>query len=169
MTDTTIRVGQVYVACHPLDEGRRIRITEYKGYSDARVVDADTGKRPRRILTHQLHAIATTRQGKPRRSGYALETAIAHPPATATTDATPAAVLRAAAEKAKTLTDSATTEVLATILLSLIPPLVELLEVEADVTGGLRLKSSELTDANLAGWVHGPLAIAQRLLESNRP
>ncbi|MBH1939253.1 hypothetical protein I5Q34_34200 [Streptomyces sp. AV19] len=79
MTDTTIRVGQVYVACHPLDEGRRIRITEYEGYSDARVVDADTGKRPRWILTAQLHASATTRQGKPRRSGYALEQETAAP------------------------------------------------------------------------------------------
>ncbi|MFI0914181.1 hypothetical protein [Streptomyces abikoensis] len=79
------------------------------------------------------------------------------------TDTSPAAVLRAAAEKAKTLAD-ATTEVLAATLLSLIPPLAELLEVEADVADDMRLKTPELTDAELAAWVHGPLALALRLL-----
>ncbi|MEV7936638.1 hypothetical protein AB0O82_10885 [Kitasatospora sp. NPDC088264] len=72
----TILPGQTYAACHPLDEGRRIRITHHTPV-DARadVVDADTGQRPRRIRTTVLHPTSTTRTGKPRRTGYALESA----------------------------------------------------------------------------------------------
>lgn len=71
---TAITPGQVYVACHPLDERRRIRITAYTpGVGRATVVDADTGLRPRGILVTSLHASATTRNGTPRQTGYARE------------------------------------------------------------------------------------------------
>lgn len=74
---TAIQPGQVYVACHPLDKGRRIRITNYlPGHVGAVVVDADTGKRPRWLSLRALHATATTRTGQPRRTGYALEKAL---------------------------------------------------------------------------------------------
>ncbi|WP_406200126.1 hypothetical protein OH807_18630 [Kitasatospora sp. NBC_01560] len=70
----TILPGQTYVACHPLDEGRRIRIESHiPGHATAHIVDADTGKRPRWIRTSVLHPTSTTRTGRPRRTGYALE------------------------------------------------------------------------------------------------
>ncbi|KAB7839479.1 hypothetical protein [Streptomyces mobaraensis] len=70
-----IRAGQIYTACHPLDEGRRIRISEYvAGSNRVDVVDADTGARPRSILVKELHLTAATRQGRPRRTGYVLDT-----------------------------------------------------------------------------------------------
>ncbi|WP_372404340.1 hypothetical protein [Streptomyces luteireticuli] len=53
-------------------------------------------------------------------------------------------------------------------MLSLVPPLVELLKVEADVPDNIRLKAPELTDEQIAGWMHGPLAIARHMLESDR-
>lgn len=74
MTDP-IQPGQVCVACHPLDEGRRIRIIAYTpGHAHVRVEDADSRKRPRRILARSLHQSATVRDDVPRRTGYALET-----------------------------------------------------------------------------------------------
>ncbi|GGP55717.1 hypothetical protein [Streptomyces abikoensis] len=73
MTDITLRADQIYVACNPRDEGRRIRIKSYTlGHSHAHVVDANTGKRPRWIAATQLHASSTALNGRPRRSGYAL-------------------------------------------------------------------------------------------------
>lgn len=72
----TILPGQTDVACHPMDEGRRIRIKSYTpGHAAAHIVDADTGKRPRWIRVSVLHPTSTTRTGHPRRSGYALENA----------------------------------------------------------------------------------------------
>lgn len=68
-----ITTGQVYEACHPLDEKRRIRILRYTpGDHSAQVVDAVTGKRQRGIFVRSLHDSATTRDGRPRRTGYAL-------------------------------------------------------------------------------------------------
>jgi hypothetical protein len=72
---TGIRPGQVYRACDPRDEGRRIRIVSYQpGSTRAHVVDAVTGKRPRQIYVTSLHTAPTTATGQPRRTGYALET-----------------------------------------------------------------------------------------------
>lgn len=72
-----IRSGQVYVACGPLDEGRRIRVIWIGSSSrdgQIRIADADTGRRPRWIKAGALHASAINpRTGQPRRSGYALE------------------------------------------------------------------------------------------------
>lgn len=68
-----IQPGQTYRACHPLDD-IVIRITAYTpGHARAHVVNARTGKNPRQILVRDLHSTATTRTGKPRRTGYALE------------------------------------------------------------------------------------------------
>jgi hypothetical protein len=68
-----ISENQVYVACNPLDEGRRIRIVSYRpGAQRAHVVDAVTGKRYRQITTASLHQSATTRDGAARRTGYVL-------------------------------------------------------------------------------------------------
>jgi hypothetical protein len=69
-----IRPGQTYRSCDPRG-GPRIRIHAYQpGWNRALIVDADTGKRFRRILTTQLHATDTTKTGQPRRTGYVLET-----------------------------------------------------------------------------------------------
>ncbi|MFJ4808528.1 hypothetical protein [Streptomyces longwoodensis] len=68
-----IQPGQIYRHCDPR-ESIRIRIVSYRhGDARAHVVDAVTGKRYRQILVTYLHASATTRDGRPRRSGYALE------------------------------------------------------------------------------------------------
>ena len=68
-----IQPGQTYRHCDPR-ESIRIRITAYRpGDARAHVVDAATGKRARQILVTHLHESATTHDGKPRRSGYALE------------------------------------------------------------------------------------------------
>lgn len=68
-----IQPGQIYRHCDPREQ-IRIRITAYTpGDARAHVVDAVTGKRFRQILVTALHASPTTRDGKPRRSGYALE------------------------------------------------------------------------------------------------
>jgi hypothetical protein len=70
-----IRPGQVYRACDPRDEGRRIRIVSYQpGSTRAHVVDAVTGKRPRQIYVDSLHTAPTTHTGAPRLTGYVLET-----------------------------------------------------------------------------------------------
>lgn len=69
-----IAPGQVYRSCDP-HGGPRIRVTAYTpGDARAHVVDADTGKRPRQMLVTQLHESALTRAGRPRRTGYVLET-----------------------------------------------------------------------------------------------
>ena len=68
-----IQPGQVYRSCDPRG-GPRIRIEKYTpGSNRAHVVDAYDGKRFRQILVSQLHATPTTRDGQPRRTGYALE------------------------------------------------------------------------------------------------
>lgn len=69
-----VEPGQVYRSCDPRG-GPSIRISAYTpGHDHAHVVDAVTGKRPRWILVDQLHPTATTRDGKPRRTGYILDT-----------------------------------------------------------------------------------------------
>ncbi|MFF8412868.1 hypothetical protein [Streptomyces omiyaensis] len=68
-----IRPGQTYRSADPRDS-IRIRIKSYApGENRALVVDAVTGKRPRPMLVNALHATATTKAGKPRRTGYILE------------------------------------------------------------------------------------------------
>lgn len=77
-----IRPGQVYVACDPRDEGRRIRVEEVSESGQrARVVTlTDAGPTRRRDMwTRDLHASATTRTGRPRITGYALESATQDP------------------------------------------------------------------------------------------
>lgn len=70
-----ITPGQTYRSADPR-ELIRIRIKTYvPGENRALVVDAATGKRPRPMLVTALHDSATTQAGKPRRSGYVLETA----------------------------------------------------------------------------------------------
>ncbi|MFD7413498.1 hypothetical protein [Kitasatospora purpeofusca] len=67
-----ITPGQVYRDCDPRSSVT-IRIESYRpGDARAHVVDAVTGKRFRQILAHTLHDSATTKTGKPRRTGYAL-------------------------------------------------------------------------------------------------
>ena len=67
-----IESGQVYRSCDPRG-GPLVRIVAVYANS-VDVVDAQDGKRPRRILAKFLHDSPTTRDGKPRRTGYALET-----------------------------------------------------------------------------------------------
>ncbi|MGW4270812.1 hypothetical protein ACWEGQ_00240 [Streptomyces seoulensis] len=71
----TIEPGQIYRSCKPRDNGWRIRITDVSDHSVG-AEDAANG-RPlmRRVLIAALHDSPTTRDGKPRRTGYALETA----------------------------------------------------------------------------------------------
>ncbi|MFF8610855.1 hypothetical protein ACF06X_33655 [Streptomyces sp. NPDC015346] len=70
----TIAPGQTYRSADPR-ETIRIRIVSYEpGWNRADVVDAATGKRPRRIVVRNLHATPTTKTGQRRRSGYVLET-----------------------------------------------------------------------------------------------
>ncbi|MFI6883397.1 hypothetical protein [Streptosporangium canum] len=78
----SIRPGQVYESCHPLDEGRRIRIAGKPvttpgvgGFGKVQVetvTDDGRGIRRRSIEITQLHASATTGKGEPRRTGYRL-------------------------------------------------------------------------------------------------
>ncbi|GAA1887795.1 hypothetical protein GCM10009837_06980 [Streptomyces durmitorensis] len=69
----TIQPGQIYRSCDPRG-GPRIRISSYiPGHARAHVVDAHAGKRFRQILVTALHADATTRDGRSRRTGYVLE------------------------------------------------------------------------------------------------
>ena len=68
----TIEPGQVYRSCDPRG-GPRVRIVAVNPNS-VDVVDARDGKRHRRILLTYIHATQTTKTGKPRRTGYALET-----------------------------------------------------------------------------------------------
>lgn len=70
----TIQPGQTYRSADPRG-GPRILIAAYThGHAHAHVIDADTGKRHRLILAHTLHATATTKAGRARRTGYVLET-----------------------------------------------------------------------------------------------
>jgi hypothetical protein len=72
-TPVAIEVGQTYRSLDPRG-GPRILIVRYEpGWNRASVVDARDGKRPRSILVASLHPTATTRDGKPRRTGYVLE------------------------------------------------------------------------------------------------
>lgn len=72
MTDHAIRPGQVYTDCDPRG-GATLRILRYTpGDARAHVVDATTGKRPRSVLAHRLHASATTTTGRSRKTGYRL-------------------------------------------------------------------------------------------------
>ncbi|MGW1840802.1 hypothetical protein [Streptomyces sp. NPDC002067] len=74
MADHWIQPGQIYLSCDPRDSVR-IRITSYQpGDARARIVDAVTGKRPRQIRVSSLHASPIAESGRPRRTGYALET-----------------------------------------------------------------------------------------------
>ncbi|MFF4417044.1 hypothetical protein ACFYY8_31370 [Streptosporangium sp. NPDC001559] len=70
-----ISIGQVYESCHPLDEGRRIRVVGMPVNTKVLVESLPTGgrgARRRNIETSQLHDSATTRSGAARRTGYAL-------------------------------------------------------------------------------------------------
>ena len=68
-----IKPGQTYRSADPRDS-IHVRVTAYTPYSNlVEVVDAVTGKRPRRIRAVAFHATATTHDGKPRRTGYVLE------------------------------------------------------------------------------------------------
>jgi hypothetical protein len=67
-----ITKDQIYRSCDPRG-GPTIRIVSYtSGLNGAEVVDAHSGKQPRRILARNLHDSATTKAGQPRRTGYAL-------------------------------------------------------------------------------------------------
>jgi hypothetical protein len=71
--DAVIAVGQIYRSCDPRDS-IRLRVESYEpGSVRAHVVDAETGKRSRRLLVNRLHETATTKSGAPRRTGYVLE------------------------------------------------------------------------------------------------
>ncbi|MEV7013339.1 hypothetical protein [Streptosporangium sp. NPDC051022] len=74
--------GQIYESCHPLDEGRRIRVLGEPGrfhgvYGYGKVTvetidDNGRGVRRRAIEVSQLHDSGTTRTGQARRTGYRL-------------------------------------------------------------------------------------------------
>jgi hypothetical protein len=66
-----IEPGQVYRSCDPRG-GPLVRVVTVNPNS-VNVVDAQDGKRPRRILLAYLHDSPTTKTGQPRRTGYALE------------------------------------------------------------------------------------------------
>lgn len=68
----TVEPGQIYRSCNPLDEGRMIRIILIRE-GRAWVESHGATPRPRWMSLAPLHATATTRDGKPRRTGYALE------------------------------------------------------------------------------------------------
>lgn len=68
----TIEPGQVYRSCDSRG-GPLVRVVEVHANS-VQVVDAQDGKRPRRILLTYIHDSPITKTGKPRRTGYALET-----------------------------------------------------------------------------------------------
>lgn len=79
-TPMPIQPGQVYVSCHPLDEGRRIKIVGEPGtvpgvwgFGKVDVVTlTPDGRELRRraIETSQLHDHPTRRDGTPRRNGW---------------------------------------------------------------------------------------------------
>lgn len=71
-----IEPGQTYRRYNRREHSiTRIRVDHLApGGSRAWVVDAHTGKRGRWILAAALHASPTTGTGRPRRTGYALET-----------------------------------------------------------------------------------------------
>ncbi|MEU3559736.1 hypothetical protein [Kitasatospora sp. NPDC006786] len=64
--------GQLYEACHPLDEQRRIRVLTVTG-NRAEVETLGPGPaRKRDILLNSLHPTAITASGQPRQTGYRL-------------------------------------------------------------------------------------------------
>ncbi|MBB6172245.1 hypothetical protein HNR23_002305 [Nocardiopsis mwathae] len=68
-----VRAGHVYQCCDPRHPERAIRVIDYTpGSTRAVVVDAHTGKYPRRLLVADLHPTGTTHLGTPRRAGYRL-------------------------------------------------------------------------------------------------
>lgn len=71
-----IEPGQTYRQCHP-QGGRTARILIRKvGPTQAEVAHLDTGRRGLvidAVSLNQLHDSPTTRDGRPRRTGYALE------------------------------------------------------------------------------------------------
>jgi len=67
----SVEKDQLYPACNPLDEGRTLRIVGVVG-GHARIFTVGGPARERWIAVKHLHATATTRDGQPRRSGYAL-------------------------------------------------------------------------------------------------
>ena len=67
----TIEPGQVYKSCDPRG-GPTVRVVTVNPNS-VDVVNAQDGKRHRRILLTYIHASSITKTGKPRRTGYALE------------------------------------------------------------------------------------------------
>ncbi|MBX7464928.1 hypothetical protein K1Y80_02380 [Streptomyces sp. MAG02] len=83
----TIEPGQIFVSLsnrhHPVDGPTRIKVVGQVitipgvwGYGKVEVVTlAKSGRevRGRSIEASQLHATATTREGRPRRNGYVLE------------------------------------------------------------------------------------------------
>ena len=78
-----IELGQVYRSCDPRG-GPNIRIESYTSYGAGRqtqdtafiatITEDGRPARFRRVSPRQLHDSPTTRDGKPRRTGYALET-----------------------------------------------------------------------------------------------
>ncbi len=66
-----VTAGQVYESCHPMDEGRQIRIVGV-GPVHADVETVTGPSRPRSILLCHLHPTATTAAGQLRRTGYRL-------------------------------------------------------------------------------------------------
>ncbi|WP_149038077.1 hypothetical protein [Kitasatospora sp. MBT63] len=72
--------GQIYESCHPLDEGRRVRVVSV-GPNRAEVETIGGPPRRRPILLGQLHATALSKAGRPRRTGYRLvQSAAKEPP-----------------------------------------------------------------------------------------
>lgn len=69
-----IEPGQIYRSADPRDSHREpIRVIAYDGSNRAEVADAHSGKNHRQILITSFHDNATTKAGKPRRTGYVLE------------------------------------------------------------------------------------------------
>jgi hypothetical protein len=73
MSAQEIRPGQVYVACHPLDEGRLIRVVAVTGNRVTVETVSGGPARRRDMAATAPHASPTPRNGAPRRSGYALQ------------------------------------------------------------------------------------------------
>ena len=83
---TPFEKGQVFVAADPRDEGRRLIVLRlpvgyslnYGGSPYVATIDDRTGKhlRPRYVSGNQFHDDAITQQGRPRVSGYILESAL---------------------------------------------------------------------------------------------
>lgn len=69
-----IKPGQIYRSCDPRRENNPLRLRIMTvGPHRASVFYLSTGRHGEVLLT-QLHATPTTKTGRPRRTGYALET-----------------------------------------------------------------------------------------------